>query len=169
MIAVDPAWWKTLFDEVSLVTDAPFVCHPALIKSEVDMVEWVLPLRPTLRIRDCCGGQGRHALELARRGYRPPIVLDYSTVLLQRGRQATVVAGLDVPFCQGDARALAFASASFDVGLLLTNSFGYGVEVADDRRVGSGSGTGPDPGRALYPRSHRSEGRASPLPHRILA
>jgi D-alanine-D-alanine ligase len=135
MIAVDPEWWKTLFDEVYLVTDAPFVCNPTLTKREVDMVERLFPRRPTLRILDCCGGQGRHALELARRGYRPPLVLDYSTVLLQRGRRAAAAAGLDVPFCQGDARALPFPSASFDVVLLLTNSFGYCAEVTDDRRV----------------------------------
>jgi hypothetical protein len=38
------------------------------------MVERVLPRRPALCMLDCCGGQGRHALELARRAYRPPIV-----------------------------------------------------------------------------------------------
>jgi D-alanine-D-alanine ligase len=135
MIAVDPKWWKTLFDEVYLVTDAPFVCNPTLTKREVDMVERLFPRRLTLRILDCCGGQGRHALELARRGYRSPIVLDYSTVLLRRGRRAATAAGLDVPFCQGDARALAFSSASFDAVLLLTNSFGYFADVTDDRRV----------------------------------
>jgi D-alanine-D-alanine ligase len=135
MIHIDPEWWKTLFDEVYLVTDAPFVCNPTLTKSEVDMVERALPLLPAARILDCCGGQGRHALELAQRGYRPPVVLDYSRVLLQRGRLSAAAAGLDVMFCQGDARALAFPSASFDVVLLMANSFGYFVEVADDRRV----------------------------------
>lgn len=135
MIVVDPEWWKTLFDEVYLITDAPFVCNPPLTKSEVDMVEQALPLRPVLRMLDLCGGQGRHALELARRGYRPPIVLDYSTVLLQHGRRAAAAAGLDVPFCRGDAHALAFPSASFDVVLLLANSFGYFADGTDDRRV----------------------------------
>lgn len=40
-----------------------------------------------------------------------------------------------MPFCQGDARALAFPSASFDIVLLLTNSFGYFADGTDDRRV----------------------------------
>jgi D-alanine-D-alanine ligase len=135
MIAVDPAWWQTLFDEVYLVTDAPFVCNPALTSSEVDRLERVLSLYPTLRILDCCGGQGCHALELAWRGYRPPVVVDYSTVLLQHGRRTATSAGLAVPFCQGDARVLPFPSASFDIVLVLGNAFGYGIEVSEDRRV----------------------------------
>jgi D-alanine-D-alanine ligase len=99
-IAVDPEWWKTLFDGLYLLTDAPFVCNPTLTKSEVDMLDRVLPLRPSWRILDFCGGQRRHALELAQRGYRFPVVLDYSKILLQHGRRAAAAAGLDVLFCQ---------------------------------------------------------------------
>ena len=47
MIRVDPDWWKTLFDEVYLVTDAPFVCNPALTTREVDVIEKLLPLQLT--------------------------------------------------------------------------------------------------------------------------
>jgi len=68
MIRVEHDWWKTLFDEVYLMTDAPFVCNPALTKCEVDVIEEILRLQPAARILDVCGGQGRHALELARMG-----------------------------------------------------------------------------------------------------
>lgn len=135
MIRVEPDWWKTLFDEVYLVTDAPFVCNPALTKREVDVVEAVLHLCPTAHILDLCGGQGRHALELARRGYRHVTVLDYSDFLLSRGRWEAAASGVNVVFCQGDARATAFAAASFDVVLLMANSFGYFLDAEDDRRV----------------------------------
>ena len=97
MIRVEPDWWKTLFDEVYLVTDAPFVCNPALTKREVDVVEHVLGLQPAARILDVCGGQGRHALELARRGYQHLTVLDYSDFLLDRGRWQAAASG-----CQRD-------------------------------------------------------------------
>ena len=84
MIRVEHDWWKTLFDEVYLVTDAPFVCNPALTKREVDVIENALGLQPAARILDVCGGQGRHALELARRGYQhltvPTIRIFCSTV-----------------------------------------------------------------------------------------
>jgi D-alanine-D-alanine ligase len=135
MIHVDPDWWKSLFDEVYLLTDAPFVCNPELTRREVEVVERVLGLRPSDRILDLCGGQGRHALELARRGYRHLTVLDYAEFLLQRGRREAAEAGLDVRFCQGDARTTTFPSGSFDAVLLMANSFGYFVDATDDRRV----------------------------------
>jgi D-alanine-D-alanine ligase len=135
MIRVEHDWWKTLFDEVYLVTDAPFVCNPALTKREVDVIEEVLRLHPSARILDVCGGQGRHALELARRGYRYLTVLDYSDFLLDRGRWEAVASGLSVTFCQGDARAMALPAASFDIVLLMAQSFGYFIDAADDHRV----------------------------------
>lgn len=135
MIRVEHDWWQTLFDEVYLVTDAPFVCNPVLTKREVDVIETVVPLHPASRILDVCGGQGRHALELARRGYQHLTVLDYSHFLLDRGRWEATAAGLHVAFCHGDARAMALPSASADVVLLMANSFGYFVDVADDHRV----------------------------------
>src|SRR6266849_11002011 len=128
MIRVEHDWWKTLFDEVYLVTDAPFVCNPALTKREVDVIEAILPLHPSARILDLCGGQGRHALELARRGYQHLTVLDYSDFLLDRGRREAAASGLSVTFCQGDARAMHLSAASFDAVLLMDNSFGYFID-----------------------------------------
>jgi D-alanine-D-alanine ligase len=135
MIHVDPHWWQSLFDEVYLLTDAPFVCNPALTQREVEVVERALRLCKTDRILDLCGGQGRHALALARRGYRHLTVFDYAEFLLQRGRREAAETGLEVAFQQGDARALPFPSASFEVVLLMAQSFGYFADAADDRRV----------------------------------
>ena len=135
MIRVEHDWWKTLFDEVYLVTDAPFVCNPALTKREVDVIETILRLQPSARILDLCGGQGRHALELARRGYQHLTVLDYSDFLLARGRWEAAAAGLSVTFCQGDARATTFSDASFDTVLLMANSFCCFIDAADYHQV----------------------------------
>ena len=135
MIHVDPNWWQHLFDEVYLLTDAPFVCNPELTRREVEGVIQVLQLDRADRILDLCGGQGRHALELARRGYRHLTVFDYADFLLERGRREATATGLKVTFTQGDARTLPFPAASFDVVLLMSNSFGYFADAADDRRV----------------------------------
>jgi D-alanine-D-alanine ligase len=135
MIQVDPNWWQWLFDEVYLLTDAPFVCNPELTRREVTVVEQLLHLCTADRILDLCGGQGRHALELARRGYHHLTVLDYAAFLLQRGRREAAAAGLQVAFQQGDARALPFPAASFDVVLLMGQSFGLLAEATDDRQV----------------------------------
>jgi D-alanine-D-alanine ligase len=135
MIVVDPHWWETLFDEVYLLTDAPIVDNPPLTKREVDVVERVLHLRPTERILDLCGGQGRHALELARRGYQHLTVLDYAPFLLQRGHHEAVEDGLRVHFCRGDARSIPLRAGSVDVVLLMANSFGYFASPGEDWQV----------------------------------
>src|SRR4029434_5988091 len=77
----------------------------------------------------------RHALELARRGYQHLTVLDYSDFLLDRGRWEAAAAGVNVTFCQGDARAMPLHTAGFDVVLSMAQSFGYFVDAVDDRRV----------------------------------
>ena len=135
MIVVEPDWWKTLFDDVYLITDAKFVCNPSLTRQEVKVLEQVLQLRPVDRILDLCGGQGRHALELVRRGYQHLTVLDYTPFLLQLGVSDASREGLSVRFCRGDARAVPFPSAGFDVVLLMANSFGYFVNPADDTQI----------------------------------
>ena len=135
MISVDPDWWKTLFDNVYLLTDAPFVCNPSLTRREVDIVEQTLHLRPTDRLLDLCGGQGRHALEFARRAYRHLTVLDYTSFLLRLGVRDAAVAGLPVAFCQSDARTTPFLLASFDVVLIMGNSFGCFADATDGLTV----------------------------------
>ncbi|MGQ4807813.1 2-methoxy-6-polyprenyl-1,4-benzoquinol methylase, mitochondrial [Candidatus Entotheonellaceae bacterium PAL068K] len=135
MIVVDPDWWKTLFDEIYLLTDAEIVCNPPLTRREIDVAEQLLHLRPCDRILDLCGGQGRHSLELARRGYRHLTVLDYNMFLTQHGRSEAAQENLRVHFCRGDARTASLRSASFDVVLLMGMSFGYFVDVADDRHI----------------------------------
>lgn len=135
MIVVDPDWWKTLFDEVYLITDAEIVCNPALTKREVDTVEQVLRLSPEHRILDLCGGQGRHAVELARRGYRHLTVVDYTPFLLHYGRREAATDKLPVAFCRGDARLTPFRSSCFDAVIMMANSFGYFANVHDDQQV----------------------------------
>jgi D-alanine-D-alanine ligase len=135
MIQVAPDWWKTIFDDVYLMTDANIVCNTPLTKREVDTVEQTLKLQSQDRILDLCGGQGRHALELARRAYHRVTVLDYTPFLIHLGRDEACRTGLPVIFCRGDARETPFVDASFDVVLLMANSFGYFAEATDDRHM----------------------------------
>ena len=43
-IEVDPDWWKTLFDDVYLLTDARSVGDESLTRLEVDVVCELLPM-----------------------------------------------------------------------------------------------------------------------------
>ena len=135
MIHVAPDWWQTLFDDVYLITDAPFVDNPALTQREVEVVTKLLHLHPSDRILDLCGGQGRHSIELARLGYCHTAVLDYAPFLLQRGCRAAAEVNLHVMFCRGDARILPLADACVNVVLLMANSFGYLANTAEDLQV----------------------------------
>ncbi len=135
MIHVAPDFWKTLFDDVYLITDAPFVENLALTQREVGVVIDLLNLQPNDRILDLCGGQGRHSLELARQGFQHMIVLDYAPFLLQQGRQRADGADLHVMFCRGDARTLPLPDACVNAVLLMANSFGYLANATEDQQI----------------------------------
>ncbi|MEJ2470087.1 MAG: methyltransferase domain-containing protein [Desulfuromonadales bacterium] len=134
-IDVNPNWWKTLFDETYLMTDARSVCDPEITRREVDAVCALLPVCESQAILDLCGGQGRHSLELARRGFTACTVFDYSQALLDHGLAQARDARLPVDFVQGDAVATDLPAVSFDHVLLLGNSLGYLPESVDDLRI----------------------------------
>ncbi|MGD9331997.1 MAG: class I SAM-dependent methyltransferase [Desulfobacterales bacterium] len=134
-IAVKSDWWKTLFDEIYLVTDARTVRDDVLTRKEIDAICRLIPIVPGDRILDLCGGQGRHAIELQRRGCGPCTVLDYALILLSEGRKAAEGQNLPVTFVQGDARETPLAASAFDVVMVLGNSLGYSAEKDADLRI----------------------------------
>lgn len=62
-------WWQTLFNSLYLKTDADLLDDMELTRKEVDLIVSILGLVPEEKILDLCCGQGRHVLELARRGF----------------------------------------------------------------------------------------------------
>jgi D-alanine-D-alanine ligase len=134
-IDVKPDWWKTLFDDVYLQTDARSVCNAEVTRSEVDFICSSLPIKPTDIILDLCGGQGRHSLELARRGFIGCTVLDYSQVLLEHGRAEAAKMRACVHFVHGDATSTCLPDLTYDHVLILGNSLGYLPETVDDLRI----------------------------------
>ena len=134
-IDVNPDWWKTLFDDVYLMTDARSVCDADITRREVDAVCNLLPMAKHDAILDLCGGQGRHSLELASRGYGRCTVLDYSHVLLEHGRSNALKSGATVDFVQGDAADTGLPDQAYDHVLILGNSLGYMPESLGDLRI----------------------------------
>ena len=128
---VPEEWWKTLFDETYLLTDAD-VLREENTRAEVDALLETLGLAKDARILDLCCGQGRHALELARRGFRRISGLDQSAHLISAARTAARQQGLDVEFREGDVRELPFADSLFDAVVLMGNSFGYFAAGEED-------------------------------------
>ncbi len=134
-VTVDPDWWKTLFDEIYLLTDARSVCDGEITRREIDLICGILPMRPEHRVLDLCGGHGRHSLELCSRGYRGCVLLDYSPSLLSVAQAEALARDLPVRILRADARNTALVSESFDHVLILGNSLGYAGDDRADRQV----------------------------------
>jgi D-alanine-D-alanine ligase len=124
-IVVDPDWWKTLFDEVYLITDARSVCDEVLTCREVDVICELLPLDCSHKILDLCGGHGRHTLELYKRGYTNCTLLDYSKKLIDVAKTKANENDYSVNFIQCDARSTDLPGGSFDHVIIMGNSLGY--------------------------------------------
>ena len=118
-------WWKNFFDHIYLITDARSVCDANLTSREVDLLEKKLNLKKDDRILDLFGGQGRHSIELVKRGYRDLTVLDYSNYLINLGKKIARKENIKVDFQQGDARSTGLKSIDYSVIIMMANSFGY--------------------------------------------
>ena len=125
MVEIDPDWWKNLFDETYLITDARSVCDHGVTCREVDFLATALKLEKTWPILDLCGGQGRHSLELSRRGFEQVTVVDYSRFLIDLGKKQADDEGLNTRFLRKDARKTGLPSESFMAAFVMASSLGY--------------------------------------------
>jgi SAM-dependent methyltransferase len=78
------------------------------------------------RVLDVACGSGNAAIAAARR-HTSVTGIDYVPALLERARQRAAAEGLDITFQEGDAEALPFTDAAFDVVLSA-----FGVMFAPD-------------------------------------
>jgi D-alanine-D-alanine ligase len=134
-IEVDPEWWKTMFDEFYLLTDARSVCDDEITRREVDLICRLLPIRSTHRVLDLCGGQGRHSLELSRRGFTGCTLVDYSEFLLNRAGAQARQYNYPMNCIQADARNTGLVSQIFDHALIMGNSLGYLPDSSADEDI----------------------------------
>jgi D-alanine-D-alanine ligase-like ATP-grasp enzyme/SAM-dependent methyltransferase len=148
---VPSAWWTQIFsDSLYLKTDGDVVEDPEITRTEVDMLE-SYPYLATIfrrgmasataeppRILDLCCGQGRHSIELARR--YPRLKLhghDQSNYLIKLARQRASTLGVSArcKFTEGDCRTIPYPPDTFDLVLIMGNSFGYFSSSASDLQV----------------------------------
>jgi len=132
---VSPDWWCRIFNSLYLKTDADVVDDQRITRSEIDLLTEVLNLSQDDKILDLCCGQGRHTMEFARRGFKNVEGMDRSHYLIQKAKEHSRSESLGVRFREGDARKLPYAPDTFDVVLILGNSFGYFETLQDDLRV----------------------------------
>jgi len=130
-----PDWWRSLFNSLYIQTDGDVVENDVNTTREVDLLIRSAGLEQNDRILDLCCGQGRHAIELARRGFRFVTGIDRSRYLVRLARKRARQRGLAVNFHEGDARKFRVTESSFHCICLLGNSFGYFDAEEDDLRV----------------------------------
>jgi SAM-dependent methyltransferase len=105
----------------------------AAAKTETDGVLKLLSLNPGARILDLCCGPGRHAVEMAKRGYKVTGA-DRNKAYLERARISATGLGLDIEFVEEDMRRFVRPGA-FDAVINLFTSFGYFEDEAENLQV----------------------------------
>jgi D-alanine-D-alanine ligase len=128
-------WWRTLFNSLYLETDGDIVENDRNTEQEVDLVIRAAGLERNDRILDLCCGQGRHSLDLARRGFCHVTGLDRSRYLIRLARKRARQSSLQVSFHEGDARRFRLGDGEFHCVCVLGNSFGYFDRPEDDLAV----------------------------------
>ncbi|MGE0022244.1 MAG: methyltransferase domain-containing protein [Hyphomicrobium sp.] len=128
-------WWRKLFNALYVKTDGDVVENNENTRREVDFIVAAAAIQPHSAILDLCCGQGRHCLELARRGFKSVTGVDRSRYLIRLAKKRAQAEGLPVVFREGDARNPRLNESSFDCVAIMGNSFGYFSNKTDDERV----------------------------------
>lgn len=103
------------------------------IPEEVDRIETLLDLNPSMKILDLCCGIGRHSLEFARRGYHVTGV-DRTKCYLDRAKREAQDDGLSIEFILEDMRSFKREEA-YDLVICMAGSFGIFVDPSENKQV----------------------------------
>ncbi|HUS97270.1 MAG TPA: methyltransferase domain-containing protein, partial [Hyphomicrobiaceae bacterium] len=128
-------WWRKLFNALYMKTDGDVVENVENTRREVDIIQSVTDIKPHSQILDLCCGQGRHVLELARRGFKNVHGLDRSRYLIRLAKKRATAEKLNAHFKEGDARNPRLPEDGFDCVTIMGNSFGYFANKQDDVKV----------------------------------
>ena len=128
-------WWRKLFNALYVKTDGDVVENSENTRREVDFIMSAAAIAPHSNILDLCCGQGRHCIELARRGFKNVNGVDRSRYLIRLAKKRAQTEGLQVVFKEGDARNPRLPENTFDCVAIMGNSFGYFSNKKDDEKV----------------------------------
>src|SRR6184192_511686 len=119
---MDEHWYESFF--TSLALDFWRAAVPASATAEeVEFLVRKLEVEPPARLLDLPSGLGRHALALARRGYRVTGI-DIAPEAVEAARREAREMGVETDFLVGDMRR-APPGSPYDGAYCFGNSFGY--------------------------------------------
>jgi SAM-dependent methyltransferase len=125
-------WWEDLFNDDYL--RAAERIDDAQIAREVDFIEASLGVERGATVLDLACGTGRHAAELAARGYEV-VGFDLSLAMLARAGDEAQERGAKLNLVQGDMREMSFQQ-QFDGIYCWNTSFGYFDEEKNAEVIG---------------------------------
>lgn len=128
-------WWKSIFNAIYLKTDGDVVENDDNTVNEIDtLLAFAKPKKSDVLLDLCCG-QGRHCIELAKRGFNHVYGVDRSRYLIRLAKKRSQKQQLSIKFSEGDARKIRLPENSVDQVYILGNSFGYFEREEDDIAV----------------------------------
>ncbi|TAJ12269.1 class I SAM-dependent methyltransferase [Marinilabiliaceae bacterium JC017] len=120
-------WYERLFSNFANKYEKEVFTQGTV--QEVDFLEELLQHDKRLSVLDVGCGTGRHAIELARRGYAVTGI-DLSENMLQKAREKAVKANVEVTFIQADARSFV-SSEKYDLVIMLCEG-GFSLMETDE-------------------------------------
>jgi 2-polyprenyl-3-methyl-5-hydroxy-6-metoxy-1,4-benzoquinol methylase len=102
-------------------------------EKESAFVARTLDLKPGASVLDLCCGQGRHSVQLAKRGFKVT-GLDLNAEYLDLASKAAEAANVKIETVAGDMREIPFEN-KFDAIVNMYSSFGYLESEAEDLKV----------------------------------
>jgi SAM-dependent methyltransferase len=131
--AMNPRWYKEFFEEMGIeYEDYPFTQNT---ENEVNWMVKEYLTNPEMKILDVGCGTGRHAINLATRGYKKITAIDLSPTMISAAQNAAREKNAPVDFRICDAREMPFEN-EFDAALCLCEgAFGLLENDAENYKI----------------------------------
>ncbi|MBI9016821.1 MAG: class I SAM-dependent methyltransferase [Phycisphaerae bacterium] len=153
------AWYENFFDDWYLKYWIQPITQQRT-NNEVDAIIDYLKINNDSNILDLCCGQGRHSLELARRGFKNVNGLDLSETLLGFSKESAKKENLAINFIQGDMRDI--PASLYDGIFNFYTAFGYFEKDEENQAVLDAVGRALKPGGYFLLDYPLLEGRMGP-------
>jgi 2-polyprenyl-3-methyl-5-hydroxy-6-metoxy-1,4-benzoquinol methylase len=129
----NPRWYQEFFEEMGIeYEDYPFTQNT---ENEVSWMVKEYLTNPEMKILDVGCGTGRHAINLASKGYKNITGIDLSPAMIRAAQASAKEKKVSVDFRVGDARELPFEN-EFDAALCLCEgAFGLLENDAENYKV----------------------------------